>query len=138
VTGHSIATGTVLRRELLRDRRCQLRKGIADPKAPRSSARFRPRFTGVTNVHAGKSFRFDVEAESEAARSTRPRIGAATPLQPVIEDASAGLGALGHVRIGVVVFPAPTASTTPAAVERLGDQAEFIGIRELIWTASTA
>jgi len=42
-------------------------------------------------------------------------------------------------RIGVVVFPGSNCEyDAAAAVERLGDQAESSGIRELIWTASTA
>ena len=41
-----------------------LRKGIADPEGS-TIERALPAlgFTGVTNVHAGKSFRFDVEAD---------------------------------------------------------------------------
>jgi len=47
----------------------------------------------VTNVHAGKSFRFDVEAESEAAALDKATSLAQRLLSnPVIEDASARIG----------------------------------------------
>ena len=53
-----------------------LRKGIADPEGS-TIERALPAlgFTGVTNVHAGKSFRFDVEAD-ERDRGTRQGHGA--------------------------------------------------------------
>ena len=61
-----------------------LRKGIADPEGS-TIERALPAlgFTGVTNVHAGKSFRFDVEADDEAAALEKATaLARATPLQP--------------------------------------------------------
>jgi phosphoribosylformylglycinamidine synthase len=71
-----------------------LRKGIADPEGS-TIERALPAlgFTGVTNVHAGKAFRFDVEAESEAAALEKATSLAQRLLSnPVIEDAVARLG----------------------------------------------
>ncbi len=66
-----------------------LRAGIADPEGA-TIERALPAlgFTGVSRVRAGRTFRFDVEAEDEAAAT-----GIATALaerllsNPVIEDA---------------------------------------------------
>jgi phosphoribosylformylglycinamidine synthase len=72
-----------------------LRKGIADPEGS-TIERALPAlgFTGVTNVHAGKSFRFDVEAENEQAALEKATSLAERLLSnPVIEDASARIGA---------------------------------------------
>ena len=71
-----------------------LRQGIADPEGS-TIERALPAlgFTGVTNVHAGKSFRFDVEAESEEAALEKATSLAERLLSnPVIEDASARMG----------------------------------------------
>ena len=71
-----------------------LRKGIADPEGS-TIERALPAlgFTGVTNVHAGKSFRFDVDAESEEAALEKATSLAERLLSnPVIEDASARIG----------------------------------------------
>ncbi len=60
-----------------------LRKGIADPEGS-TIERALPAlgFTGVTNVHAGKSFRFDVEADDEtAALDKATAAGPTTPLK---------------------------------------------------------
>jgi phosphoribosylformylglycinamidine synthase PurS subunit len=55
-----------------------LREGIADPEGA-TIERALPAlgFTGVTNVHAGKSFRLDVEApdESAALENATARLG---------------------------------------------------------------
>jgi phosphoribosylformylglycinamidine synthase len=71
-----------------------LRKGISDPEGS-TLERALPAlgFTGVTNVHAGKSFRFDVDAESEGAALEKATALAERLLSnPVIEDASARIG----------------------------------------------
>jgi phosphoribosylformylglycinamidine synthase len=71
-----------------------LRKGIADPEGS-TIERALPAlgFTGVTNVHAGKSFRFEVEAENEgAALEKATSLGERLLSNPVIEDASARIG----------------------------------------------
>ena len=71
-----------------------LRKGIADPEGT-TIERALPAlgFTGVTNVHAGKSFRFDVDAESEESALEKATSLAERLLSnPVIEDASARIG----------------------------------------------
>jgi phosphoribosylformylglycinamidine synthase PurS subunit len=71
-----------------------LRQGIADPEGS-TIERALPAlgFTGVTNVHAGKSFRFDVEAESEEAALEKAASLAERLLSnPVIEDATARMG----------------------------------------------
>ena len=71
-----------------------LRKGIADPEGS-TIERALPAlgFTGVTTVHAGKSFRFDVEAESEGAALEKATSLAERLLSnPVIEDALARIG----------------------------------------------
>jgi phosphoribosylformylglycinamidine synthase len=71
-----------------------LRQGIADPEGS-TIERALPAlgFTGVTNVHAGKSFRFDVEAESEEAALEKATALAERLLSnPVIEDATARMG----------------------------------------------
>jgi len=71
-----------------------LRQGIADPEGA-TIERALPAlgFTGVTNVHAGKSFRFDVEAENEEAALEKATSLAQRLLSnPVIEEASARLG----------------------------------------------
>ena len=68
-------TGTVLRMNYSVIVDVTLRKGIADPEGS-TIERALPAlgFTGVTNVHAGKSFRFDVEAdERDRPRSRRRR-----------------------------------------------------------------
>lgn len=71
-----------------------LRKGVADPEGS-TIERALPAlgFTGVTNVHAGKSFRFDIEAESEvAALESATALAKRLLSNPVIEDASARIG----------------------------------------------
>jgi phosphoribosylformylglycinamidine synthase len=71
-----------------------LRKGIADPEGS-TIERALPAlgFTGVTNVHAGKAFRFDVDAENEEAALEKATSLAHRLLSnPVIEDASARIG----------------------------------------------
>ncbi len=68
-----------------------LRKGISDPEGS-TIERALPAlgFTGVTNVHAGKSFRFDVDAESEdAALEKATSLAERLLSNPVIEDAAA-------------------------------------------------
>ena len=72
-----------------------LRAGIADPEGA-TIERALPAlgFTGVTNVRAGKSFRFDVEAVDEAAALTAAEALAHRLLSnPVIEDAAVRRGA---------------------------------------------
>jgi phosphoribosylformylglycinamidine synthase PurS subunit len=71
-----------------------LREGIADPEGA-TIERALPAlgFTGVTNVHAGKSFRLDVEAPDEAAALEKATALAERLLSnPVIENATARLG----------------------------------------------
>jgi phosphoribosylformylglycinamidine synthase len=71
-----------------------LRRGISDPDGS-TIERALPAlgFTGVSNVHAGKSFRFDVEADSEGAALEKATALAERLLSnPVIEDASARIG----------------------------------------------
>jgi phosphoribosylformylglycinamidine synthase PurS subunit len=71
-----------------------LRKGISDPEGA-TIERALPAlgFTGVTNVHAGKSFRFDVDADNEAAALEKASALAERLLSnPVIEDATARIG----------------------------------------------
>jgi phosphoribosylformylglycinamidine synthase subunit PurS len=71
-----------------------LRMGIADPEGS-TIERALPAlgFTGVTNVHAGKVFRFDVEADSEESALEKATSLAERLLSnPVIEDASARIG----------------------------------------------
>jgi len=71
-----------------------LREGIADPEGA-TIERALPAlgFTGVTNVRAGKSFRFDVDAVDEASALERAAAMAQRLLSnPVIEDAVARSG----------------------------------------------
>jgi phosphoribosylformylglycinamidine synthase len=71
-----------------------LREGIADPEGA-TIERALPAlgFTGVTNVHAGKSFRLDIEAPDEAAALEKTTALAERLLSnPVIENATARLG----------------------------------------------
>lgn len=68
-----------------------LREGIADPEGA-TIERALPAlgFTGVTNVRAGKAFRFDVEAPDEAAALEKATAMAERLLSnPVIENATA-------------------------------------------------
>jgi phosphoribosylformylglycinamidine synthase PurS subunit len=68
-----------------------LRKGIADPEGA-TIERALPAlgFTGVSNVHAGKSFRFTVEAPDEAAALAKANaLGERLLSNPVIENAVA-------------------------------------------------
>jgi phosphoribosylformylglycinamidine synthase len=70
------------------------RAGIADPEGS-TIERALPAlgFSGVSNVKAGKSFRLNVEAESEAAALEKAAALAERLLSnPVIEDASVRLG----------------------------------------------
>ena len=70
------------------------RAGIADPEGS-TIERALPAlgFRGVSNVKAGKSFRLNVEAESEAAALEKAAALAERLLSnPVIEDASVRLG----------------------------------------------
>lgn len=71
-----------------------LREGIADPEGA-TIERALPAlgFTGVTNVRAGKSFRFDVDAVDEVSALERAAAMAQRLLSnPVIEDAVARSG----------------------------------------------
>jgi phosphoribosylformylglycinamidine synthase len=68
-----------------------LRRGIADPEGA-TIERALPAlgFSGVSNVQAGKSFRMNVEAESEAAALEKATALAERLLSnPVIEDSVA-------------------------------------------------
>jgi len=68
-----------------------LREGIADPEGA-TIERALPAlgFTGVSNVRAGKSFRFDVEAQSESSAVELAKAMAERLLSnPVIENAAA-------------------------------------------------
>ena len=70
------------------------REGIADPEGA-TIERALPAlgFTGVTNVHAGKSFRLTVEAPSETEALEKATSLAERLLSnPVIEDSVARLG----------------------------------------------
>jgi len=72
-----------------------LREGIADPQGA-TIERALPAlgFTGVSGVRAGKSFRFDVEAEDEAAAlALASAMGERLLSNPVIENATARSGA---------------------------------------------
>jgi len=74
-----------------------LREGIADPEGA-TIERALPAlgFTGVTNVRAGKAFRFDVEAADEAAALEKATAMAERLLSnPVIENATARSAAPG-------------------------------------------
>ena len=74
-----------------------LREGIADPEGA-TIERALPAlgFTGVTNVRAGKAFRFDVEAPDEAAALEKATAMAERLLSnPVIENATASSAAPG-------------------------------------------
>lgn len=71
-----------------------LREGIADPEGS-TIERALPAlgFSGVANVKAGKLFRMDVEADSEAAAlATASALAERLLSNPVIEDAAARLG----------------------------------------------
>jgi phosphoribosylformylglycinamidine synthase len=71
-----------------------LREGIADPEGA-TIERALPAlgFTGVTNVHAGKSFRLSVEAPDEAqALENATSLAARLLSNPVIENSVARLG----------------------------------------------
>ena len=74
-----------------------LREGIADPEGA-TIERALPAlgFTGVTNVRAGKAFRFEVEAADEAAALEKATAMAERLLSnPVIEKATARSAATG-------------------------------------------
>lgn len=74
-----------------------LRDGIADPEGA-TIERALPAlgFTGVAHVHAGKSFRFDVEAPDEASALEKATALAQRLLSnPVIEKAIARIGERG-------------------------------------------
>lgn len=65
-----------------------LRHGIADPQGA-TIERALPAlgFTGVSQVHCGKAFRFDVEAASEEeARATAAQLAERLLSNPVIEQ----------------------------------------------------
>ena len=71
-----------------------LREGIADPEGA-TIERALPAlgFVGVSNVHAGKFFRLDVDADNEADALERATALAERLLSnPVIENAVARLG----------------------------------------------
>jgi phosphoribosylformylglycinamidine synthase len=71
-----------------------LRDGIADPEGA-TIERALPAlgFTGVTNVRAGKSFRFNVDATDEASALAKATSLAERLLSnPVIENAVARIG----------------------------------------------
>jgi phosphoribosylformylglycinamidine synthase len=73
-----------------------LRAGIADPEGA-TIERALPAlgFTGVSDVKAGKSFRMNIDAQSEAEALEKATALAERLLSnPVIEDASARLGAV--------------------------------------------
>ena len=68
----------------------QLRAGIADPEGA-TIERALPAlgFDGVTHVRAGRSFRFEVEADDEAAARTRAADMAERLLaNPVLQDST--------------------------------------------------
>ncbi len=70
-----------------------LREGIADPEGA-TIERALPAlgFTGISRVHAGKSFRFEVEASDEAAALEKANaLGGRLLSNPVIENAVARL-----------------------------------------------
>ena len=72
----------------------RLREGIADPEGA-TIERALPAlgFTGVTDVHAGKSFRLTVEASNESEALEKATSLAERLLSnPVIEDSVARLG----------------------------------------------
>ena len=74
-----------------------LREGIADPEGS-TIERALPAlgFTGVSHVHAGKSFRFDVEADDEGAALEKANaLGERLLSNPVIENAVARIGERG-------------------------------------------
>ncbi len=74
-----------------------LRDGIADPEGS-TIERALPAlgFAGVTNVHAGKSFRLDVDAPNEAAALEKATALAERLLSnPVIENATARIATRG-------------------------------------------
>ncbi len=74
-----------------------LRDGIADPEGS-TIERALPAlgFAGVTNVHAGKSFRLDVDAPDEAAALEKATALAERLLSnPVIENATARIATRG-------------------------------------------
>ena len=75
-----------------------LREGIADPEGA-TIERALPAlgFSGVSNVHAGKSFRFDVDADDEESALTKANaLGERLLSNPVIEDAVARLADRGQ------------------------------------------
>ncbi len=75
-----------------------LREGIADPEGA-TIERALPAlgFSGVSNVHAGKSFRFDIEADdAQAALQKAHALGERLLSNPVIEDAVARLADQGQ------------------------------------------
>jgi phosphoribosylformylglycinamidine synthase len=72
----------------------RLREGIADPQGA-TIERALPALglSGVTGVRAGKSFRFEVAAEDEAAALAQATVVADRLLaNPVIEESSVTLG----------------------------------------------
>ena len=74
-----------------------LREGIADPEGA-TIERALPAlgFSGIRRVHAGKSFRFEVEASDEAtALELANALGGRLLSNPVIENAVARLAANG-------------------------------------------
>ena len=74
-----------------------LREGIADPEGA-TIERALPAlgFSGVTKVHAGKSFRFNVEADDESAALEKANaLGERLLSNPVIENAVARLAQKG-------------------------------------------
>ena len=74
-----------------------LRQGIADPEGA-TIERALPAlgFTGVSHVRAGKSFRMDIEAETEASALEKATALAERLLSnPVIENAIARSGTKG-------------------------------------------
>ncbi len=75
-----------------------LRHGIADPEGA-TIERALPAlgFSGVSDVKAGKSFRMNIEADSESAALEKATSLAQRLLSnPVIEDAAARLGVGSH------------------------------------------
>lgn len=75
-----------------------LRQGIADPEGA-TIERALPAlgFTGVTNVRAGKAFRFAIEADDEtSALASATELAQRLLSNPVIEDAVAHLDQAGR------------------------------------------
>ena len=124
-----------------------LRPGIADPEGA-TIERALPAlgFGEVSGVRAGRSFRFEIEADDEpAARARAAELAHRLLANPVIEESAwssrrpvprpvthpvpgpAPWGRLMAARVGVVVFPGTNCEhDVVAAVESLGGRAELV------------